>query len=58
MKKDLLELRIQSMGSSPLFYEEPVHLVKGEGIWLYDDSNNNTWIVTTTFLALAIAILM
>ena len=25
MKKDLLELRIQSMGSSPLFYEEPVH---------------------------------
>ena len=40
MEKDLLELRIQSMGSSPLFYEEPVHLVKGKGIWLYDDSGN------------------
>ena len=40
MEKDLLELRIQSMGSSPLFYEEPVHLVKGKGIWLYDDSDN------------------
>ena len=22
---------------APLFYEEPLHLVKGEGIWLYDD---------------------
>ena len=40
MEKDLLELRIQSMGSSPLFYKEPVHLVKGQGIWLYDDSGN------------------
>jgi len=40
IEKDLLELRIQSMGSSPLFYKEPVHLVKGEGIWLYDDSDN------------------
>ena len=40
MEKDLLELRIQSMGSSPLFYEEPVHLVEGKGIWLYDDSGN------------------
>ena len=40
MEKDLLELRIQSMGSSPLFYEVPVHLVKGKGIWLYDDSGN------------------
>ena len=28
------------MGFSPLFYKEPIHLVKGEGIWLYDDSNN------------------
>ena len=40
MEKDLLELRIQSMGSSPLFYKKPVHLVKGKGIWLYDDSGN------------------
>jgi len=40
IEKDLLELRIQSMGSSPLFYKEPVHLIKGKGIWLYDDSGN------------------
>ena len=38
--KELLERRTLSMGSSPLFYKDPVHLVKGEGIWLYDDSNN------------------
>ena len=38
--EDLLERRSLSMGSSPIFYKEPVHLVRGEGIWLYDDSNN------------------
>ena len=38
--KELLERRKLSMGFSPLFYKEPIHLVKGEGIWLYDDSNN------------------
>ena len=38
--KDLLERRALSMGSSPIFYKEPVHLVKGQGIWLYDDSDN------------------
>ncbi len=38
--KDLLERRALSMGSSPIFYKEPVHLVKGKGIWLYDDSDN------------------
>jgi 4-aminobutyrate aminotransferase-like enzyme len=38
--KDLLERRALAMGSSPIFYKEPVHLVKGEGIWLYDDSDN------------------
>ena len=58
MEKDLLELRIQSMGSSPLFYKEPVHLVKGKGIWLYDDSGISTWIATTTFRALVIATLV
>ena len=40
INKDLLERRALSMGSSPIFYKEPVHLVKGEGIWLYDDSDN------------------
>jgi 4-aminobutyrate aminotransferase-like enzyme len=38
--KDLLERRALSMGSSPIFYKEPVHLVRGEGIWLYDDAGN------------------
>ena len=38
--KSLLKRRALSMGSSPIFYKEPVHLVKGEGIWLYDDSDN------------------
>lgn len=30
--------RERSMGNSPLFYREPVHLVRGEGVWLYDDA--------------------
>lgn len=34
---DLLERRRQLMGSAyRLFYEEPVHIVRGEGVWLYD----------------------
>lgn len=33
----LLERRYQVLGRhSPLFYDEPLHLVKGEGVWLYD----------------------
>ena len=30
--------RERAMGNSPLFYRQPVHLVRGEGIWLYDDA--------------------
>ena len=26
------------MGDSPLFYKEPINLVSGEGVWLYDKS--------------------
>ena len=45
----LLERRYRLLGAgAPLFYEEPVHIVKGEGVWLYDaegrkylDSYNN-----------------
>jgi len=34
---DLIERRNQLMGSAyRLFYEEPVHIVRGEGVWLYD----------------------
>ena len=33
----LLERRHRVLGeSSPLFYEEPVHIVRGEGVWLHD----------------------
>ncbi len=33
----LLQRREQAMGPTyRLFYEEPVHLVKGEGVWLFD----------------------
>ena len=33
----LLERRYRVLGrNSPLFYEKPLHLVRGEGVWLYD----------------------
>lgn len=33
----LLERRYRLLGAgAPLFYDEPVHLVRGEGVWLYD----------------------
>jgi 4-aminobutyrate aminotransferase-like enzyme len=35
--KKLLERRSRLLGASaPLFYDEPVHIVRGEGVWLYD----------------------
>ncbi|MBB1488971.1 aspartate aminotransferase family protein [Oceanospirillum sediminis] len=34
----LLQRRYQTMGhSSPLFYKQPLHLVRGEGVWLFDN---------------------
>lgn len=34
---DLLKRREQLMGKAyRLFYEQPVHIVRGEGVWLYD----------------------
>lgn len=34
---NLLERRYRVMGrGSPLFYERPLHIVRGEGVWLYD----------------------
>jgi 4-aminobutyrate aminotransferase-like enzyme len=34
---ELLERRYRVLGrGSPLFYEKPLHLVRGEGVWLYD----------------------
>ncbi len=34
---DLLQRRQSAMGNGVLFYHEPVNLVRGEGVWLYDD---------------------
>lgn len=35
--KALLERRYRVLGkASPLFYENPLHIVRGEGVWLYD----------------------
>ena len=35
--KPLLDRRYAAIGEkSPLFYDEPLHLVKGEGVWVYD----------------------
>src|SRR5258705_13314049 len=32
----LLERRGRVLPRSPLFYSRPVHLVRGEGVWLFD----------------------
>lgn len=35
--KELLERRARLLGvGAPLFYDEPLHIVRGEGVWLYD----------------------
>lgn len=34
---ELLERRARLLGAkAPLFYDEPVHIVRGEGVWLFD----------------------
>jgi 4-aminobutyrate aminotransferase-like enzyme len=33
---DLLERRRRALPRSPLFYSHPVHLVRGQGVWLFD----------------------
>lgn len=33
----LIKRRHASLGGSILFYKEPAHIVRGEGIWLFDD---------------------
>lgn len=35
----LLDRRYQLLGKgSPLFYDKPLHIVRGEGVWLYDSA--------------------
>lgn len=34
---DLIKRRQNKLGASILFYHDPVHIVRGEGVWLYDD---------------------
>lgn len=37
MTSDMIKRRARLMGPRvPIFYEEPLHLVKGEGVWLWD----------------------
>ncbi|MBI2993074.1 MAG: aminotransferase class III-fold pyridoxal phosphate-dependent enzyme [Gammaproteobacteria bacterium] len=36
-RESLLERRARLIGErAPLFYDEPVHIVRGEGVWLFD----------------------
>ena len=38
---NLLQRRQQRMGSAyRLFYDKPLHLVRGEGVWLFDADGN------------------
>jgi 4-aminobutyrate aminotransferase-like enzyme len=35
---ELIERRRKNFGGAMLFYHDPVHLVRGEGVWLYDQN--------------------
>jgi 4-aminobutyrate aminotransferase-like enzyme len=37
---DMIHRRQRHLGGSLLFYHEPLHVVRGEGVWLYDDQGN------------------
>ena len=37
-QSELLKRRQQLMGQATLFYQSPVHIVRGEGVYLYDDA--------------------
>ena len=36
---DLVNRRQAHLGGSILFYKEPAHIVRGEGVWLYDKAD-------------------
>ncbi|WP_432181762.1 aminotransferase class III-fold pyridoxal phosphate-dependent enzyme, partial [Streptomyces sp. NBC_00063] len=37
--RGLIERRMRHVGGSVLFFDDPVHLVRGEGVWLFDDED-------------------
>ena len=37
-KSSLLERRNKILGNATLFYSAPVHIVRGDGAWLYDEN--------------------
>ena len=40
-EKSLIERRARLLGPGyKLFYQQPIHVVRGEGVWLYDDEGN------------------
>jgi 4-aminobutyrate aminotransferase-like enzyme len=42
MNASLLERRYRVMGqSAPLFYDDPLHIVRGDGVWLYDEQGRS-----------------
>src|SRR6516164_8518410 len=45
----LLERRRRALPRSPLFYSRPVHLVRGQGVWLFDPTTGGTSTATTTW---------
>ena len=41
---DVLAARRRTMGwQGTLFYDEPIHMVKGDGVWLYDDDTGRRY---------------
>ena len=39
INRDLMDRRDHLLGAgAPIFYEKPVNIVRGQGVWLYDDS--------------------
>lgn len=40
-EKSMIERRARLLGPGyKLFYQHPIHMVRGEGVWLYDNENN------------------
>ncbi len=56
--RKLTDKRNKILGESyRLFYRNPVHLVKGQGQYLWDAAGHHIWMFTTMLPALVIVIL-